>query len=195
MARNWKNAQQAAVDFGLTVLEMFAQIAIKRTILGPLAKGFEGLIGAIVPSADGNVLTPAGPLPLQRFALGGIGSPGGVARRPMVSLVGEGRLPEAYVPLPDGRTIPVTMDLRNAPPFGPGDPLPGTTGRGPAAQVNISFTPPAGTEPDVQRSRNASGGEDVRIMFRRMVREVLAEELGEGGDVARLMPRKRDNFR
>jgi hypothetical protein len=64
-----------------------------------LGKLFSGLIG----SANGNIMTSAGPLQLQRFARGG------VANRPMLSMFGEGRQPEAYVPLPDGRSIPVTM--------------------------------------------------------------------------------------
>lgn len=68
-----------------------------------------GLIGGLIPSANGNIVTSAGALPLQAYASGGI------ANRPQLSLFGEGRLPEAYVPLPDGRTIPVTL---NAASFG-----------------------------------------------------------------------------
>lgn len=53
--------------------------------------------------ALGGVMTQYGSLPLRKYANGGI------ARRPQLALFGEGRQPEAYVPLPDGRTIPVTM--------------------------------------------------------------------------------------
>lgn len=53
--------------------------------------------------ASGGVMTPYGPLPLSRYAMGGI------ADRPQVAIYGEGRMNEAYVPLPDGRSIPVTM--------------------------------------------------------------------------------------
>jgi hypothetical protein len=42
-------------------------------------------------------------LQLNRYANGG------VATRPTLSLFGEGSTPEAYVPLPDGRSIPVSM--------------------------------------------------------------------------------------
>ena len=48
-------------------------------------------------------MTDRGPLPLNKYANGGI------ARSPQLSLFGEGRLPEAFVPLQDGRTIPVTL--------------------------------------------------------------------------------------
>ena len=53
--------------------------------------------------ADGGVMTSLGPLPLRRYATGG------VANSPQLSMFGEGRSPEAYVPLPDGRSIPVNM--------------------------------------------------------------------------------------
>ncbi|WP_292529504.1 phage tail length tape measure family protein [Methylocystis sp.] len=53
--------------------------------------------------ADGGIMTSAGPLPLRRYAGGGI------ADSPQLAMFGEGRSPEAYVPLPDGRSIPVAM--------------------------------------------------------------------------------------
>lgn len=53
--------------------------------------------------ANGGIMTSAGPLPLHKYAMGGI------ANKPQVALFGEGRMNEAYVPLPDGRSIPVSM--------------------------------------------------------------------------------------
>lgn len=53
--------------------------------------------------ARGGIMTDRGPLPLNAYAGGGI------ADRPQLAVFGEGRRPEAYVPLPDGRSIPVTM--------------------------------------------------------------------------------------
>jgi len=53
--------------------------------------------------ARGGIMTDRGPLPLHTYAGGGI------ADRPQLAVFGEGRRPEAYVPLPDGRSIPVTM--------------------------------------------------------------------------------------
>jgi hypothetical protein len=53
--------------------------------------------------ADGGIMTGSGPMPLRSYARGG------VANSPQMALFGEGSTPEAYVPLPDGRTIPVTM--------------------------------------------------------------------------------------
>lgn len=70
--------------------------------LGPLPlsrSGFEG----ITASSTGNVKTSMGTLPIEKYANGGI------AHKPQISIFGEGAHREAYVPLPDGRTIPVTM--------------------------------------------------------------------------------------
>lgn len=61
------------------------------------------LLVQTIPFAAGGVMTAQGPVPLHRYASGG------VADRPQLALFGEGRLPEAFVPLPDGRSIPVTI--------------------------------------------------------------------------------------
>ena len=53
--------------------------------------------------AKGGVMTSKGPLPLNTYAKGG------VATGPQVAIFGEGRKNEAYVPLPDNRSIPVTL--------------------------------------------------------------------------------------
>jgi len=53
--------------------------------------------------ANGGVMTSTGPAPLKRY------SQGGIANRPQLALYGEGSKPEAYVPLPDGRRIPVAL--------------------------------------------------------------------------------------
>ena len=60
-------------------------------------------ISGPVLSAMGNVVGPDGAMPLQRYARGGI------ATKPQIAVFGEGSMNEAYVPLPDGRSIPVTM--------------------------------------------------------------------------------------
>lgn len=51
----------------------------------------------------GGVMTAMGPMPLKKYARGG------VASGPQMALYGEGSQNEAYVPLPDGRRIPVAM--------------------------------------------------------------------------------------
>ena len=51
--------------------------------------------------AKGGIMGPDGPI--SRYARGGI------ATKPQIAVFGEGRMNEAYVPLPDGRSIPVSM--------------------------------------------------------------------------------------
>jgi len=66
--------------------------------------GTESFTGSLLPTfAMGGVMTSSGAMRLKRYAGGGI------ANSPQLAMFGEGSRPEAYVPLPDGRTIPVTM--------------------------------------------------------------------------------------
>ena len=53
--------------------------------------------------ANGGIMTEFGSVPLRKYANGG------VAKTPQLAMFGEGSTPEAYVPLPDGRSIPVSM--------------------------------------------------------------------------------------
>lgn len=55
------------------------------------------------PFATGGIMSASGPVALNAYAKGGI------ATSPQISLFGEGRNNEAYVPLPDNRSIPVTL--------------------------------------------------------------------------------------
>ena len=67
--------------------------------------GGAGLIGKLFGFADGGVMVPGqGPRALNRFAVGG------VSRK--AAIFGEAG-PEAAVPLPDGRRIPVDLRLPN----------------------------------------------------------------------------------
>ena len=65
--------------------------------------GFNPAAFSGVSFANGGIMTGDGPLPLNKYASGGI------ANSPQLAMFGEGRRPEAYVPLPDGRRIPVAM--------------------------------------------------------------------------------------
>ncbi|MDF1791442.1 MAG: hypothetical protein P1U88_05995 [Thalassobaculaceae bacterium] len=61
------------------------------------------LLVQTIPFAAGGIMTAQGPLALHRYGQGG------VADHPQLALFGEGRQPEAFVPLPDGRSIPVSI--------------------------------------------------------------------------------------
>lgn len=87
-------------------LERIALRAATQPIFNAIFSGLGAL--ATTALADGGVMTGRGPVPLRRYA------GGGVAKSPQLALHGEGSTPEAYVPLPDGRSIPVMLRGRNA---------------------------------------------------------------------------------
>lgn len=70
-------------------------------------QGLELLLGAerggVLPATEGLELGG-----IKRYAGGGLNRRGGIARRPTV-MFGEGSTAEAFVPLPDNRSIPVTL--------------------------------------------------------------------------------------
>lgn len=124
-----------------SIIADITRIVVRQSITGPLAgllsgafsgggggtsggfgSFFAGMAGSggramspsgfvnVTPNALGGIMTSDGPLPLNRYAMGGI------ANSPQLALFGEGRGPEAFVPLPDGRRIPVAMQGGGAAP-------------------------------------------------------------------------------
>ncbi|EHJ7963351.1 tape measure protein [Escherichia coli] len=73
-----------------------------KTATSSVADGTKG-IPAIPKFANGGIFGKDGVIPLRAYQKGGI------ANSPQLALFGEGDMNEAYVPLPDGRTIPVTL--------------------------------------------------------------------------------------
>jgi lambda family phage tail tape measure protein len=65
--------------------------------------GFNPLAFSGISFANGGIMTGDGPMPLMKYASGGIAS------SPQLAMFGEGSKPEAIEPLPDGRRIPVAM--------------------------------------------------------------------------------------
>ena len=89
-------------ELAASILSDLARIALRAAIIAPIVKA----LGGIFPGfkfANGGIMTGDGPVPLKKYAKGGI------ANSPQLALYGEGSKPEAYVPLPDGRRIPVAM--------------------------------------------------------------------------------------
>jgi len=74
--------------------------------LGSLAgTGLTGDMMMAMGEASGGIAGKRGRIPVHRFARGGIGRAGS----PQISIHNEGSMNEAYVPLPDGRRIPVQL--------------------------------------------------------------------------------------
>ncbi len=95
-------------DYAKQVLTEVLSMQIYKNVTGPAANALGAVNwGAMFGFADGGIMTPAGPLPLRTYANGGI------ANSPQLAVFGEGRTNEAFVPLPDGRTIPVTIKGKN----------------------------------------------------------------------------------
>ena len=86
-------------NLALSIIQDLIRVQIQRAITLPLANA----VGSFFGFATGGVMTASGPMALRSYASGGI------ANSPQLALFGEGSKPEAYVPLPDGRSIPVTM--------------------------------------------------------------------------------------
>jgi len=107
-----------AVDLGRLVLRAAVLGPLEGAIRSGLGSMFGSMFGGgggtvpgvqptvtVAPQgfAGGGVMTSRGPVPLRSYA------GGGVADSPQVALFGEGAMNEAFVPLPDGRRIPVVM--------------------------------------------------------------------------------------
>lgn len=88
-------------------LGSFAQAIISLlSQLGSAGGGGGGILGGILSIfgfANGGIMSSSGSMPLKAY------SRGGVAKSPQLAVFGEGRQNEAYVPLPDGKSIPVAM--------------------------------------------------------------------------------------
>lgn len=121
-------AQTGKMNFGSLISFMESEL-IRFAARAAITAGFNAIggsagmgsfFGGLFGSAGSGTLssTAASGAPLVLPALSGgiiprIGySGGGIATRPQMALFGEGSRPEAYVPLPDGKTIPVTMNGR-----------------------------------------------------------------------------------
>ena len=89
-------------DLAASILSDLARIALRAAIIQPIVQALGGLFPGF-KFADGGIMTSDGPVPLKKYASGGIAS------TPQLALFGEGSKPEAFVPLPDGRRIPVAM--------------------------------------------------------------------------------------
>jgi lambda family phage tail tape measure protein len=116
-------------SFAVGMLTDMAEVIIQQLVVAQLAQMLRNILGGpaaavggglpgfgmdqIVPGifsgagpikfANGGVMTDNGPLKLHTYARGGI------ANTPQLAMFGEGSMPEAYVPLPDGKRIPVAM--------------------------------------------------------------------------------------
>ena len=158
-----------------SIISDMIRMQIQQSVTGPLSgilgkaigsvfsAGFSGG-GAINPNsgeymgslefANGGIMTSGGELPLHAY------SSGGIASTPQLAVFGEGRMNEAYVPLPDGRTIPVTMS-------------------GGGSSVIVNVMPTSGQTADVQQRENGDGTTTIDVILRQ-VQDGLADGVASG---------------
>lgn len=124
--------------------------------------------------AKGGVMSSNGELDLRKYASGGI------ANSPQLAVFGEGSMPEAYVPLPDGRSIPVSFRGN-----GTGDSV---GGNNISIVINVSNTNNTSTE--TQSSDATSAGKDSSDMaklanrIKMLVRQEIVTQSRPGGLLA-----------
>lgn len=122
--------------------------------------------GGMSPMALGGVMTEFGSRPLRRY------SQGGVARGSQFAEFGEGSKPEAYVPLPDGRTIPVSMQ----------------GGGGSGFEMHIHEAP--GFKAQTTKSQGAGGKPRIDVAFKQMFRDAFITDVAEGGPASQVLERQ-----
>jgi tape measure domain-containing protein len=157
-----------------SLLQDILKLVTRQLITNPLMGAIGGALQNILPasmggytalpdtsanyfsaSANGNVMTPNGPAKLNTYANGGI------ATSPQVSLFGEGRMNEAYVPLPDGRSIPVSMK-----------------GGGSNVQVVVNNNTPA--QATTNETIDSRGNRRIEVT----ISEMVAGEIKRNGSIA-----------
>lgn len=125
-------------------------------------------------NANGGIVTSNGEIDLHKYARGGI------ANSPQLAVFGEGSMPEAFVPLPDGRSIPVSF--RGA---GAGESV---GGNNISIVINVSNTNNTSTE--TQSSDATSAGKDSSDMaklanrIKMLVRQEIITQSRPGGLLA-----------
>lgn len=169
-------------DFADAVIDELIRISIRQAVIAPivgaLSGAFAGAAGAGTTSAlgsstyssaassgaftfaKGGIMSSSGPIPLNTYANGG------VANSPQLAVFGEGKKAEAYVPLPDGRTIPVTMKG-------------GSGGVNVGVTVNINKN---GGEGSVESDQKA--GKDLGNMIVAIVKSEMLKQMRPGGLLA-----------
>jgi hypothetical protein len=115
--------------------------------------------------AGGGIMTKDGPKALRRY------SGGGIAHGRQFAEFGEASVPEAYVPIPNGR-IPVEL------------------GGGAGGNVSVHIHEAPGTKATVAHSRNPDGSPRIDVSIKKLALDGLMEDLQGGGPVAQTFERR-----
>lgn len=128
--------------------------------------GAMGMSTSYTAYANGGIHSALGSIPLKKYANGGI------ANSTQLAMFGEGKMNEAYVPLPDGRTIPVTMS---------GD-ASTTAGAGVVNNVSIVINADSsGKSTDSSSGTSDAGWADLAKKIKGIVMETIVTEKRPNG--------------
>lgn len=173
-----KDFSSVLEGLGQDVLRLVVRMLILKPLLDSIKSSMEngsaakaiakifnsGGDATVTPQANGGIMTSSGPMSLNAYA------GGGVATSPQVALFGEGSMNEAFVPLPDGRSIPVSLN--------------GGGGSNVVVQV-IESKEKAGT---TERTSGNSG--DVIKVFVARVKADIGNDFASGGSLAGVLERQ-----
>ncbi|MEQ1792733.1 MAG: hypothetical protein ABL970_00965 [Nitrospira sp.] len=191
--KGFKDVLTGVLDFTKQIISQMAAQMATVGIIKPVAAALASLFGGNTTpgplSINGSALTTlrfGGVVPIEHFAAGGVG---GITHRPQhmalgrtIAEFGEGPQAEAFVPLPDGRSIPVTLTLANAMPMAQ------ATGSG-AVSNTINITVHAdSTQPTTSQAGTAGPAPNFAQLARdlsKLVEAKLVEEQRPGGLLAR----------
>jgi hypothetical protein len=165
--QSFKDVVQGLVDFSKQILSQLASQLITQSIL-------KGITGAMGGGSVGGLVGGSGDVGgFALRAMGGISAfaSGGIATRPMLrwagggmNLIGEGQYNEAYVPLPDGRSIPVTIKG-----------MPGYAQPNISVPIAINITNKSDTEVTASQKTGANGLPEIDILIVNTVRKAIGD--------------------
>lgn len=99
-----KSLKESFRDLARSMLSDIARITTRMLIMNAIQGATSSGIGGLLGLEKGGVVQGTMGTPVRAFANGG------VTNGPTLALFGEGKKREAFVPLPDNRTIPVTLN-------------------------------------------------------------------------------------
>lgn len=169
--RSFKDVLQSVLDFTKQMVSQIAAQLLTVGIINPSASAFGSWFSGSSGAGISQYSEPAGPIsPIYQNRFGGVMpveryAEGGITSRPQLALFGEGAQSEAFVPLPDGRSIPVTMRYAGNLPM----PVP-AGGTSVSVPIDIQIINQTSAKVETQRQAGADGKQQIRVLIREEVK-------------------------
>lgn len=167
--KSFKDVVSSLVEFAKNLVSQMAATLVTNAVL----RGVTGMMSGFGGGAPiGGSVGPAGDVGgFKLREMGGISrfAEGGISTHPMLrkasgkmNLISEGKYTEAYVPLPDGRTIPVTMKGGTQSPVAVSVPI----------KIDV-HNEVEGAGVSAQSSTGADGVQQIKILVSNIVRDEM----------------------